>query len=107
MLQWHSGGVGAGAVRLESVPQSLAHPSRNPSKDDTAVGKQYIYQEDEIIDKSLLLSLAILAEASGRSVAEELNIAVSSYVRDRLPHELGRGILPLFADTANTDRFLS
>ena len=72
-----------------------------------AVGKQYIYQEDEIIDKSLLLSLAILAEANGRSVAEELNIAVSSYVKDRLPHELGSGILPLFADMASADRFLS
>lgn len=69
--------------------------------------KQYTYQEDEIIDKSLLLSLAILAEANGRSVTEELNLAVSSYVKDRLPHELGSGVLPLFADTADTDRFLS
>lgn len=69
--------------------------------------KQYIYQEDEIIDKSLLLSLAILAEANGRSLTEELNLAVSSYVKDKLPHELGSGVLPLFADTANADRFLS
>jgi len=71
------------------------------------VEKQYIYQEDEIIDKSLLLSLAILAEANGRSLTEELNLAVSSYVKDKLPHELGSGVLPLFADTANADRFLS
>ena len=71
------------------------------------MGKQHTYQEDEIIDKSLLLSLAILAEANGRSVTEELNIAVSSYVRDRLPHELGSGVLPLFADSAGADRFLS
>jgi hypothetical protein len=79
----------------------------NPDKEDTVVNQQHTYQEDEIIDKSLLLSLAILAEASGRSVTEELNIAVSSYVKDRLPRELGSGILPLFANTANADRFLS
>ena len=69
--------------------------------------QQHTYQDDEIIDKSLLLSLAILAEANGRSVTEELNIAVSSYVKDRLPRELGSEILPLFADMAGADRFLS
>jgi len=80
----------------------------NPDKEDTVVKQQHTYQDDEIIDKSLLLSLAILAEANGRSVTEELNIAVSSYVKDRLPRELGSGILPLFANTTKpTDRFLS
>ncbi len=71
------------------------------------MAKQYTYQEDEVIDKSLLLSLAILAEANGRSVAEELNIAVSSYVRDMLPHELGNGILPLFANNGDSDSLFS
>ena len=79
----------------------------NPDKEDTVVKQQHAYQEDEIIDKSLLLSLAILAEANGRSVTEELNIAVSSYVKDNLPHKLGSGILPLFAGIANGDRFFS
>ena len=79
----------------------------NPDKEDTVVKQQHTYQDDEIIDKSLLLSLAILAEANGRSVTEELNIAVSSYVKDRLPRELGSEILPLFADMAGADRFLS
>lgn len=69
--------------------------------------KQYTYQEDEVIDKSLLLSLAILAEANGRSVAEELNIAVSAYVKDMLPHELGNGVLPLFPNDVNRGRFYS
>jgi len=67
-----------------------------------AVEQQVTFQRDEVIEKSLLLSLAILAEANGRSVVEELNIAVSSYVRDKLPQELGKGILPLFPRFADT-----
>jgi len=109
VLQWLRSGAGAGIGRLVCEPgiRFLSRLSRNHDKEDTVVEQQHTYQEDEIIDKSLLLSLAILAEANGRSVTEELNIAVSSYVKDRLPHELGSGILPLFANTANAHRFLS
>ena len=43
---------------------------------------------DEVLDRNLLVGLALLAKAAGRSVAEELNVAVSSYVMDRLPQTL-------------------
>ena len=43
---------------------------------------------DEVLDRNLLVGLAILAQANGRSVAEELNAAVSSYVMERLPQKL-------------------
>ncbi len=64
--------------------------------------QQVTFPSDEVIEKSLLLSLAILAEVNGRSVVEELNIAVSSYVRDKLPQELGKGVLPLFPRFTDT-----
>ncbi len=43
---------------------------------------------DEVLDRNLLVGLAILAQANGRSVAEELNAALSSYVMERLPQTL-------------------
>lgn len=43
---------------------------------------------NEVLDRNLLVGLALLAKADGRSVAEELNAAVSSYVMDRLPQTL-------------------
>ena len=50
--------------------------------------KQQTLREDEVLDRNLLVGLALLAKADGRSVAEELNAAVSSYVMDRLPQTL-------------------
>ena len=44
---------------------------------------------DEVLDRNLLVGLALLAKADGCSLAEELNAAVSSYVMDRLPQTLG------------------
>ena len=52
------------------------------------VEHQQIPRGDEVLDRSLLVELALLAKAAGRSVAEELNAAVSSYVMDRLPQAL-------------------
>jgi hypothetical protein len=43
----------------------------------------------EVIDRDLLQALAILAKANGRSIVEELNVAVSCYVSQELPLKLG------------------
>ena len=43
---------------------------------------------NEVIDPYLLQGLAILAKANGRSVVEELNSAVSSYLGQELPAKL-------------------
>jgi hypothetical protein len=40
---------------------------------------------DDIIEARILMSLALIAEANDRSLAEELNLAVQAYVRDQLP----------------------
>ena len=45
-------------------------------------------RNDEVLDRSLLVGLAILAQANGNSVIEEMNIALSSYVMERLPQTL-------------------
>ena len=59
---------------------------------------QQTLREDEVLDRSLLVGLALLAKADGLSVAEELNAAVSSYVMERLPQALnGTGIAPVHA----------
>ena len=50
----------------------------------------------EVIDHHLLYGLAILSKANGRSVVEELNLAVSSYVQENLPLKLGEDGLALF-----------
>ena len=44
---------------------------------------------DEVIDRNLLCGLAILAKANERSIVQELNVAVSSYVQEELPRKLG------------------
>ncbi len=40
---------------------------------------------DEIIDASMLVRLALIAEANDRSLVEELNLAVQAYVQEQLP----------------------
>jgi hypothetical protein len=49
---------------------------------------QQTQYEDEVLDRNLLVGLAILAKANGHSVTEELNTAVSSYVMEHLPQRL-------------------
>lgn len=51
--------------------------------------QRWTLRDGEVIDRNLLLGLAILAKANGRSVIEELNIALSSYVLEELPLKLG------------------
>jgi len=46
-------------------------------------------REDEVIDPCLLQGLAILSKANGRSVVEELNNAVSTYLQRELLLKLG------------------
>ena len=58
--------------------------------------RRWTLHEGEVIDQSLLQGLAILARANGRSIVEELNLAVSSYVQDNLPLKLGDDGLALF-----------
>jgi len=43
---------------------------------------------DEVIDKNLLIGLAILAQGNNHSVVEEINIALSAYITEHLPQEL-------------------
>lgn len=49
----------------------------------------------EVIDPTLLQGLAILSKATGRSVVEELNNAVSAYLAQELPLKLGEDGLAL------------
>jgi hypothetical protein len=46
---------------------------------------QQAFCGDEIIDRNVLLGLALVAKANGHSIVEELNIALSSYVSENLP----------------------
>lgn len=50
--------------------------------------QQWTLCDDEVIDRNLLAGLAILANANSRSVVDELNIALSSYVMENLPQKL-------------------
>ena len=50
--------------------------------------EQWTLCGDEVIDRNLLTGLAILAKANSRSVVDELNIALSSYVMEKLPQRL-------------------
>lgn len=61
-----------------------------------AVDHRWALQSGEVIDHNLLQGLAILARANERSIVEELNIAVSSYVQENLPLKLGEDGLNLF-----------
>ncbi len=45
---------------------------------------------DEVIDHDILSALAVLAKANGRSVVEQLNIAVSNHVLAELPAKIGK-----------------
>ena len=51
---------------------------------------------NEVIEPALLQGLAILSKASGHSLVEELNNAVSSYLVQELPPKLGEDGLSLF-----------
>ena len=50
--------------------------------------QQWALCDGEVIDRNLLAGLAILAKANSRSVVDELNIALSSYVMENLPQKL-------------------
>ena len=50
--------------------------------------QQWTLCDDEVIDRNLLAGLAILAKTNNRSVVDELNIALSSYVMENLPQRL-------------------
>ena len=46
-------------------------------------------KDNEVIDRNLLQALAILAKVNQRSLVDELNTAVASYVAEELPRKLG------------------
>jgi hypothetical protein len=46
--------------------------------------QQWALCDNEVIDRNLLAGLAILAKANSRSVVDELNTALSSYVMENL-----------------------
>jgi hypothetical protein len=53
---------------------------------------------DEVIDRSILVGLAIIAQTNGHSVIEEMNIALSAYVTEHLPETLDKaGTSPVHA----------
>jgi len=54
--------------------------------------RQQIQGNDEVIDRNLLIGLAILGEANGHSVIEEMNIALSAYVENNLSQKLDEGV---------------
>lgn len=61
---------------------------------------------DEIIEPPMLASLALIAEANDRSLVEELNLAVRSYVEQQLASSLRAetadvGAGPRDADTSS------
>ena len=43
---------------------------------------------DDVINRNILVGLAILAQTNGHSVTEEMNIALSSYVTEHLSQNL-------------------
>ena len=43
---------------------------------------------DEVIDRNILIGVAILAQTNGHSVIEEMNIALSDYVTEHLSQKL-------------------
>ena len=45
---------------------------------------------DEVIDRNILVGLAILAQTNGHSVIEEMNIALSGYVTEHLSQTLDK-----------------
>ena len=67
--------------------------------------------DDEVIDHNLLRALAVLAHTNGRSVVQELNHAVCSYVEQNLPAKLGDDgftlLLEAMHDEASLERKLS
>ena len=54
--------------------------------------RQQRQASDEVIDRNILVGLAILAQANGHSVVEEMNIALSGYVEDNLPRVLDEDV---------------
>jgi len=43
---------------------------------------------NEVINKNLLVGLAIVAKTNNHSILEELNLALSCYVTDHLPEKV-------------------
>jgi len=44
---------------------------------------------NEVLNKNLLVGLAIVAKTNNHSILEELNLALSSYVMEHLPEKVG------------------
>ncbi len=61
-----------------------------------------VFCDDEIIDRNVLLGLALLAKANGHSIVEELNIALSSYVSEHLPLAFSDLDVPLTAGMSHS-----
>lgn len=59
--------------------------------------------DEEVIDHNLLCALAVLAHANGRSVVQELNHAVCSYVEQYLPSKLGDDGFALLVEVMRED----
>ena len=59
--------------------------------------------DDDVIDHNLLRALAVLAQVNGRSVVQELNHAVSSYVEQNLPAKLGDDGFTLLIEAMRED----
>jgi hypothetical protein len=55
-------------------------------------------RDHEVINRDLLQGLAVIAKANGRSLVEELNAAIATYVSDQLPQKLGDAGLALFLE---------
>ena len=55
-------------------------------------------KDHEVIDRDLLQGLAVIAKANGRSLVEELNAAIATYVSEQLPQKLGDAGLAIFLE---------
>ena len=63
-------------------------------------------QDDEVIDHNLLRALAVLAHVNGRSVVQELNRAVCTYVEQNLPSKLGEDGFTLLVEAMREEASL-
>ena len=74
-------------------PPSLFPPSlATENTGSVNLERQQIQGSDEVIDRNILVGLAILAQANGHSVVQEMNIALSGYVENNLPQVLDEDV---------------
>ena len=75
----------------KEVTQSVL-PLATENTGSVKLEHQQIQGSDEVIDRNILVGLAILAQANGHSVVQEMNIALSGYVEHNLSRVLDEDV---------------